>query len=149
MSRNRSVALLFVLAAALAVALECHGTAQGTALLLGPAPATGQAVADAFSDGLVVRSRAMVASLPLPLPLLQAAAVGQAGDRNPLLVLNLFDDVTLLAVFDGSRRARSVTRPGWGALPAMPPAPSRSPGKATASPAPCRPAPAVPPAGFA
>ena len=71
--------------------------AQGAAPLLSPAPASGQAVADAARDGLVVRSRAMVASRPL----LQATtASGQAGDRSTLFVLNLFDDVTLPAVFE-------------------------------------------------
>lgn len=79
------------------MSLERHTMAQSALLLLSPAPASGQAVADAARDGLVVRSRAMVASLPV----LQAAtASGRAGDRNPLFVLNLFDDVTLPAVFE-------------------------------------------------
>lgn len=91
------MAVLFVVAIALAVALERHTLAQGPAPLLGPAPATAQAVADAARDGLVVRTRAMVASLPL---LQSATASGQAGDRTTLFVLNLFDDVTLPAIFE-------------------------------------------------
>jgi len=96
MRTHRSLSFLLVFAI-LAVAIGRDTAAQGAAPLLGPAPEAAQAVADAARDALVVRSRAMVASLPL---LQTATAAGQAGDRNPLFVLNLFDDVTLPAVFE-------------------------------------------------
>lgn len=85
-----------VAVAVVVVVLGNDTAAQGPVPLFTVAPAALQPGGGAPRAG-VLRSRALVASLPA---LQSAVMAGLAGDRNALLTLNLFDDVTLAVAFE-------------------------------------------------